>query len=85
MIGVQKFKQMRIDRVQALLAIELNGVSWDFGKLVWNNIVMVCPPRPHLANFHLTRFQVVNGTQTSWCTEYVYILAPEMDVNWEGY
>jgi len=26
---------------QAILAIELNGVQWDFGKLVWNNITMV--------------------------------------------
>jgi hypothetical protein len=27
---------------QAILAIELKGVSWDFGKLVWNNVIMVC-------------------------------------------
>jgi hypothetical protein len=26
---------------QAILAIELTGVSWDFGELVWENVVMV--------------------------------------------
>ncbi|KAL2063728.1 hypothetical protein VTL71DRAFT_5533 [Oculimacula yallundae] len=26
---------------QALLAIELTGVTWDFGPLTWNNVVMV--------------------------------------------
>ncbi|KAH8679753.1 hypothetical protein BGZ60DRAFT_400617 [Tricladium varicosporioides] len=26
---------------QAILAIELNSVKWDFGKLVWNDVVMV--------------------------------------------
>lgn len=26
---------------QAILAIELTGVSWDFGELVWEDIVMV--------------------------------------------
>lgn len=26
---------------QALLAIELYGVTWDFGALTWNNVVMV--------------------------------------------
>jgi hypothetical protein len=26
---------------QAILAIELTNVSWDFGQLVWNNVVMV--------------------------------------------
>jgi hypothetical protein len=33
---------------QAILAIELNGVSWDFGKLVWNNITMVCSLLPSI-------------------------------------
>ncbi len=26
---------------QAILAIELTGVSWDFGELVWENVTMV--------------------------------------------
>ena len=26
---------------QAILAIELTGVSWDFGELVWEDVVMV--------------------------------------------
>lgn len=26
---------------QAILAIELDGVTWDFGQLVWNDVVMV--------------------------------------------
>jgi len=26
---------------QAILAIELTGVTWDFGELVWENVVMV--------------------------------------------
>ena len=56
---------------QALLAIELDGVTWDFGQLVWNNVIMVSslcsfdfPPR-------LQSIQVMNTTETSWCTKYV--------------
>lgn len=33
-LGGKKFNQ-------AILAIELTGVSWDFGELVWENVVMV--------------------------------------------
>jgi hypothetical protein len=40
--------------IQAILAIELTGVSWDFGKLVWNDVVMASRFTSTLANHSLT-------------------------------
>jgi hypothetical protein len=33
----------QLTHAQALLAIELDGVTWDFGQLFWNNVIMVSP------------------------------------------
>ncbi|PMD38375.1 hypothetical protein L207DRAFT_585277 [Hyaloscypha variabilis F] len=65
---------------QAILAIELNGVSWDFGKLVWNNITMVvngtqtdwCTNNPENYNgatkFTITDAKAVTSGGSTTCT-----------------
>ena len=53
---------------QAILAIELTGVTWDFGELVWKDVMMASLFPVHRHRVQLTIYQVMNTTDTAWCT-----------------
>ncbi|KAH8596555.1 hypothetical protein B0O99DRAFT_685554 [Bisporella sp. PMI_857] len=74
---------------QAILAIELTNVSWDFGQLVWNNVVMVmnttstawCTSAPENYN-SATRYTsttprvVVSGGKTTCTIDKIVMQGP---------